>query len=459
MTGIWRNGAAAVVLTAAGLITVAACGPATHLAASGRVTLPAVTGGKVRALWQGAPWGNLTFAGGTLLGVDGNQVDAVRAATGKLIWTATIPASLPQILGLVPAGDVVIVEAGHTIGQAPAAVVPIVSTDVALDLATGARRWTAPVGGQYQSPPIAASGTLLLTGDPAETVTARIAATGAVVWRDPRPAACQPAGESDGGLGSPALGVAADGSLAAASWDCGPRVVVRRFDPATGKPVWTWQSPAVPAGAVQSLSVVAAARDGGLVLLAGQVASPPAAQQFLARFPHPDTWPPVLGPADQISTVLALDAAVGRPRWSELGGQLETPALTAGAACELVSAGLECRDDATGAPTIPALLTGMTEGSPPYADDGFAGVSGGLAAVTQPHSGGVTLRVVSVSNGATVARAYLAIGTTTQDGSSYQVFAVTAGQLTPDTTLVLVRRVDLPGYPVLALAVPDPVAA
>ena len=51
-------------------------------------TLPAVTGGGVRALWQGAPWGDLTFDGGTLLGVGGlagqqSVVHAISAATGK----------------------------------------------------------------------------------------------------------------------------------------------------------------------------------------------------------------------------------------------------------------------------------------------------------------------------------------------------------------------------------------
>jgi hypothetical protein len=73
-----------------------------------------------------------------------------------------------------------------------------------------------------------------------------------------------------------------------------------------------------------------------------------------------------------------------------------------------------------------------------------------------PSRSGVTLRVVTVRGGATVARASLAIGSAPADDSNYQVFAVAAGLFAQGAVLVLVRRVDLAGYPVLALAVPGP---
>jgi hypothetical protein len=416
--------------------------------------LPRATGG-ARALWQGAPWDGVTFDGGTLLGIDGAQVDAISAVTGKPAWTAAMPAPFTQILGLVPAGNAVIVEAGGPVGQPPAAVFAVVTEYVALDLATGRVRWAVPVGGAYQNPPLAASGRYLLTGDTTGAVVARVIATGAVAWRDPRPAACrQPA---SAGTDNAGLGLAADGPVAAASFDCGPVVVVRRLDPATGTALWTWQSPAVAAGAVQQLAVAAAASRGAIVLLAGEIAAPPAAREFTAGLPRAYGWPRALDPPDQVSTVLALSAADGRPRWTELGGQLETFTLTDGVVCEVVSPGLECRDDKTGAPTMPTLLTGMQDGdSPPYADDALAGISGGFAAVTVPSAanGTVTLRVVRVRDGATVARVRVAIGATSTDGSDYQVFAVGAGLLPGGAVEVLLRRVDLPGYPLLALEVP-----
>jgi PQQ-like domain len=418
-----------------------------------RGNLPAVTGRRVRVLWQGAPWSNLTFDGGTLLGSDGAQVDAISATTGEPLWTATLPPMLSQLVGLVPAVGAVIVEAGTAKGQAPAGVFPVVSEYVALDLATGRMLWAAPAGGQSQNPPIAASGKYLLTGDPSGGVTARVVATGAVVWQRQRPAACrQP---PDPGTDNAGLGLAADGTLAGVSFDCGPRVIVQRLDPATGRALWTWQSPAVAAGATQQLALTAAAKDGGILLLSGEIAAPPAAQQFASLLPHARAWPAALDPPDQISTLLALSAAKGRPLWTELGGQLATFALSSGAVCEMVSGGLECRRDATGASVLPILLTGKTDAdSPPYAGDGFAGVSGSMAAVTLPaRGGGVTLRVVRIRGGKIVAQVHLAIGTTAVGGANYQVFAVAAGQLRNGATEILVRRVDVPGYPVVALEV------
>jgi outer membrane protein assembly factor BamB len=417
-----------------------------------RTRLRVVTGRRVRALWQGAPWARLTFDGGTLLGTDGARVDAVSAATGEPLWTATLPSTLPQVVGLVPAAGAVIVEAGNAAGQAPGAVFPAVSEYIALDLATGRMLWAAPAGGQFQNPPIAVSGKYLLTADPSGDVTARVVATGAVAWQHQRPAACrQP---PDPGADTAGLGLAADGPLAAASFDCGPRVIVQRLDPATGRARWTWKSPAVAAGATQQLALTAAANDGGILLLTGEIAAPPAAQQFASLLPHARAWPQDLDPPDQISILLALSAIKGRPLWTELGGQLATFALSAGAICEMVSGGLECRADATGASTLPILLTGKTDAdSPPYAGDGFAGVSDGLAAVTLPARRGVTLRVVRIRGGAIVAQVHLAVGATAAGGADYQVFAVGAGPLRSGAIEVLVRRVDMPGYPVLALAV------
>lgn len=413
--------------------------------------LPSVTGDDVSALWQ-ARTSDQVFDGGTLLGVDGAAVAAISAATGAPRWTVTMPGPRSRIVGLVPAGGAVIVESAREIGTAPAALFWVVSEYTALSVASGRMLWTLPVAGRFQDPPIAASGQYLLTGDTSGAVTARIAATGAVAWRDPRPAACGPA--PAGGSDNAGLGLAADGPLAGVSFHCGQRVVVQRLDPATGMALWTWTSPAVPAGDVAQLALTDAASEGGMLLLAGEIATPPAAQRFTGSLPRAYQWPPALGPADQTSALLALDAATGHPLWSELGGQDETVGAAAGDLCEMVSGGLECRDDTTGATTMPTLLTGMNETAvPPYGGDGFAAVSGNLAAVTLPSRHGVTLRVVRVDGGEVVAQASLAIGTTAYGGANYQVFAVAAAPLGHGALLVLLRRVDLPGYPLLALRV------
>jgi hypothetical protein len=158
---------------------------------------------------------------------------------GSATLTLTLPRSLPEVLGLVPAGNVVVVEAGLRQGE-PSWVSgnPVVTEYIAVDLATGHEVWTLPAGmNPYTMPPIAVSGDLLLTGDLAGAVTARVAATGKVVWHDPRPKACGPA--PGGGLAFNALGIAADGPLAVVSFGCSPRVIVQRLDAATGRPLWT----------------------------------------------------------------------------------------------------------------------------------------------------------------------------------------------------------------------------
>jgi len=124
-----------------------------------------VSGGGIRALWQGAPWADLTLSGGMVLGVaqtaGGVQVNAVSAMTGAPAWTLTLPVALPQVLGLVPAGSVVVVEAGHGSGLPSGGAV--VSEYIAVDLATGHQVWTAPVGssGPHEIPPVAVAGDLL----------------------------------------------------------------------------------------------------------------------------------------------------------------------------------------------------------------------------------------------------------------------------------------------------------
>jgi hypothetical protein len=130
-------------LTACGQAGPPAVSVSTPAAQPGQGPLLAVSGAGVRALWQGAPWADLTVSGGMVFGDDynsagGARVDAARAATGVCAWTATLPGSLPDILGLDPAGKAVVIEAGRDFGQgAPSGAIPAVTEYFALDQATG----------------------------------------------------------------------------------------------------------------------------------------------------------------------------------------------------------------------------------------------------------------------------------------------------------------------------------
>ena len=339
------------------LAAVAACGPAgppvvsvsTPAAQPGRGPLPAVSGAGVRALWEGQ-WGWLTVSDGMVLGW-GAQIDAARAVTGVPAWTATLPRSLPDILGLVPAGKVVLIEAGRDFGQPPAEVFPAVTYYIALDQATGRQLWTLPADGRMQQPPVAVAGNLLLITDRTGMVTARHAATSAIAWRASLPAGCAATFYPI----PPGVALAADGPLITASYACdsGARIVVR-LAPTTGLPLWTWR----PAGIATAgpASVIGAARNGNAVLVATS-AAPPSTRAY--------PWPAAFSASDQDGAVVVLDAATGHPRWSEPDGQQESFVMTDAVVCETFQAGhagAQCRDDISGAATMPALISGPGAG-------------------------------------------------------------------------------------------------
>ncbi len=430
---------------------------------------PRVTGSVLRPLWQGSPWEVFAVTDGLLIGhsyssADPNSVTAVSALTGAGVWKAQVPRSLPVVVGFVSgasAGDagalgnsVGIIEAGGEVGKAPAAVGPQATAEIAVDMATGRRLWMQRLSAPSQTPAIAVAGDEVLTGSPAGVITARNAVTGRVLWTRPRPAGCarlKVASPVDEGMG-----LAADGALVAASFECADGgVAVQRLDPRTGAAAWTWSSPSgtgPDAGTYLTLAGVASA--GDLVLLAGQDA--PSATPLARLVPHSYVWPYRLGPLLNTEVVLALDAASGHPRWTEIGGQLQNFTLTDGAVCESANTGMECRDDVTGEPTSPVLVTGQGGGgAPPYFLDGFAGISGPVAAVTVGpfRAGRVTVELVPVRGRRPLGRVVVDVGLAAYQGASYHTYVTGAGTLPGGGIVVLLRRVDKPGYPLVALAV------
>ena len=416
---------------------------------------PAVSGTGVRALWQGTPWADVTVAGGLVVGASLHDrqviVGAVSALTGEPRWSAPIPKTYSDILDLVAGPGIVIAEVGRLSGHAPLAVFPVVKRDVVLDLRTGRVLWTAPVPGKDQAPPLATAGDVVVFGAASGVITAREAASGRVAWTRQRPAGCTAIG-----VQSPVddgMSLAGSGALLAASFECkGGHDLVQRFDPATGRVLWQWVTPKTSS---PFLAATAVAAQGSVVLLTGEIAPPGAARAFARGLPGRYFWPASLGPLDDVQVVLALDAETGQPRWTELGGQLDDFTLADGAVCESVNYGFECRDDVTGKPTRPVLVTGQGgASSPPFGDDGFAGISGTVAAVTVApfEPGEVRLEVLPVRGSTPVARVTVHIGVKAR-GANYQTFVVAAGQVRGGT-LVLLRRLDRPGYPLVALLVP-----
>jgi hypothetical protein len=423
---------------------------------------PRVIGSAVRPLWQGSPWDVFTVADGLVIGhryADGrNSVIAVSALTGEGVWDAPIPAltqagPLPIVRGFVTGASagtdsVGIIEAAGEVGRAPVPVGSLATTEIAVDMATGRRLWMA---GFSQNPPVAVSGNEVLIGSPVGVITARNAETGRVLWTRSRPAGCSKL-EVDSPV-EEGMGLGADGPLVAASFECvDGSVVVQRLDALTGTAVWTWTSPretGLNAGIYLTVTGVATA--GDLVLLAGQ--DSPSATSLARLVRRSYVWPSGLGPLLNSEVVLALDAANGRPRWSETGGQLENFTLTDGAVCEVANTGMECRDDVTGAPTSSVVVTGQGGGGmPPYINDRWAGISGGVAAVTVGpfRPGRVTVELVPVRGQRPLGRVVVDVGLAAYH-ASYQCYVTGAGSLPGGGVVLLLRRVDLPDYPIVAL--------
>jgi hypothetical protein len=156
--------------------------------------------------------------------------------------------------------------------------------------------------------------------------------------------------------------------------------------------------------------------------------------------------------------IIALDARSGRPRWSELGFQYPEFALTDGVVCEFDIQGVECRDDLTGLPSRPLLRTGLSEresGGSAVVGDERAGVAGSLAAVAlkRGHGDPLAVELVHLRTAGEAARLSVWLGPNLPEPASSTPVVARAGTLPDGSTLLLLRRLDVPKDPLLALRV------
>jgi hypothetical protein len=425
-------------------------------------TLPRVSasGATVQALWQLRLF-HPNILGDTVVGLaekgPAARIEAVSSLTGQPRWSVPTPAE-PEVLGVSLEGSVVIVEAGRGLDD-PAG--QIVVKEIAVySLADGRSLWHTPVavGPEYLPGDQRAyvAGTIVFA-EPGGELIARRAATGGIVWRPGRPRSC-PQGHGDEAGGD--ARVAADGSLLVASYPCerggGSYVLVERLSPGSGKPLWQWRTVSVEAGKPDSfigLAVVGVASAGETVLLQGQVSNP---GRYVRTLPNARRWPPALGPEGD-EMLLALDARDGRPRWSELGFQNPELALTDGAVCEFDVQGVECRVDLTGLPSRPLLTTGLSElgAGRAFVGDETAGVAGSLVAVAlkRRHGDPLVVELAHVRDAGESARVLVWLGPNRPEPANSTPLIVRAGTLPDGATLLLLRRLDVPEDPLLALRV------
>jgi outer membrane protein assembly factor BamB len=421
---------------------------------------PAVSpaGGRVRALWQAGPLYDEVVADDLVVGVTGGAapvVVALRAANGGVAWRVPLPARVPEVMAVVAADGVVVVQGGRDTGSPPAAVRPVVTEDLALDARTGRRLWSVPVPGRPSAAAVAVgSSGLVLTGEADGSVAGRVARTGAVRWWMGRPAWCGV--QSADSLWRTAS-LAVEGGLVAAAEFCrsGATAVVR-VDPASGRLLWSRPvSAAADGGTPGPVTVAGVAAQPGVVVVAGELK--PGQAGGSRAYPAPAG----LGPTDTRQALLALDAASGQPLWTAATGPVDAQVgVTGGAVCRSPLAGVECRNARTGTPLWPALATGQaTSPGPPNSGDAYAGAASTVLAVTlagpaaspPPPGRGVLVRLLPLRGGAAI-DVRVKVATQPVDGSNQGTFVVAAGPVTGGD-LLLLRRVDATGYPLVALLV------
>jgi outer membrane protein assembly factor BamB len=380
-------------------------------------------------------------------------VRAVSARDGTTRWTVPLPAAEPDALGLIAAQGVVVAVIGHNHGVRPEA--PAAALLLVIDAPSGRLLWSQSIGGFSQTPPVAVAANLVVTGDPSGTLNARNAHTGVRVWRRARPAACPTARvvQYD-------EAVAADGPLLAVSYQCSMattrRSLIQRLAVSNGLPVWQWASPVLPGPLGNWLGVVGVASAGNVVVVSGAGEAPSTTPA--GALGRTWIWPSDLGTPGP-GTVVAFDATTGRPRWNEVGSQSSffvQTTLVDRAVCESTNQGFECRDDVTGAPTRPVFVSGYGENDiPPIEFDRVAGFSDHTAAAVTASTAtdSVPVAVVPIRASGPVLNVDVGISTTIFNGASQATFVVGAGQLSSATTLLLIRRVDVRGYPILAVSV------
>lgn len=424
--------------------------------------LPRVSasGATAQALWQL----RLIYphiVGDTVVGLAGAgsaaRVEAVSALTGQPRWSVSTPAE-PRVLGVSAVGPVVVVEAGRELDD-PAG--QIVVKEIAVySVSDGRALWHTPVavGPEYlpgsQRAYVAG---MVVFAEPGGELIARRATTGAIVWRASRPRSC-PQGRGDEAGGD--ARVAASGSVLIASFPCEQAgetyMLAERLSPGSGTRLWQWRTVSLRAGNPGSfidLAVVGVAAVGKVVLLQGQVSNP---ARYVRTLPRARRWPPALGPEGG-EMLLAIDAGDGQPRWSEVGFQNPELALADGAVCEFDIQGVECRHDTTGLPSRPLLRSGLSElgAGRAFAGDETAGVAGSLVALAlkRRHGDPLVVEVAHVQGAGESARVLVSFGPNRPEPAHSTPLVVRAGTLSDGATLLLLRRLDVPEGPLLALRV------
>jgi outer membrane protein assembly factor BamB len=418
---------------------VVACGSDVSLSTTTTVPLPAPVAANAPAApssvaWQAMIGPDPVIVGGVVVARTEGGVQEFDAHTGEPRWRWT-NARQPVSLEFVVADATVFAVLGHDVGQAPAMVAPIAAELDALDLSTGRFLWSHPITGTTQSPGLTAAGPVIAMVDNSipGAVLGLDPRTGRRRWIDPAPTTC-PAPGSTGLVAGTYL--SGDGNELAVGRRCG---LIQGLDPNTGQPRWSSRAGdgttifTIPPGS--NLLVVSAQPVTGT----GQPTTPSQ------HWSVPDT---PTGLATQ--QAVALNVNTGQLDWQESG--MPSGATAAGdatALCMIDRSGYECRRTTTGA-LVFAPTTWPQKPVGPFGDSNAVTQADDIVYQLDIDSAGTERVLVrSATTGSVTATERLDVGQVPAEGSATQTGLITAAN-----GLLLIRRSDVPGFPVLAMTDP-----
>jgi len=389
-----------------------------------------IANGRDRILWQ-APIGARPIIVGTSVVAAGQSggVEAFDIRTGLRRWHVTDGGDKLVHFVKAAGSTVVFVTGGPPAGLAG---VSNANAVVAIDLQTGRRLWRYPLSNTVQLLGFAVTNMLAAVADADDTVVVMEARSGRRLWTVPPPPGCKP---QIRGAGDVAL--AADSEIVVAARRCEPggRALAEGFDPRTGRTIWTWDTPGDPLEQGQ-LSDAAIPPGTGVVLVPTKIAPLGVPSR---------SWNGPDAGFGEMSQFVAVDAATGRPLWRQPNSAADTfQSGGTGIVCLVANDAYECRGARSG---LFAFNSRPSHHEITAYDDGRAGaIAAGFAYELDASLGAEQLVTRSVPDGHVVARTTLSIGEHSGAASNYGPGVVAAGD-----GVVLVRRADATGFPVIAL--------
>ncbi len=306
--------------------------------------------GAAMPVWSAAIGRPSVVVGGTAYGTVGGQcIVATDVATGRVDWTAAPTSDHPELFGVIADRSIVLAATGVSVGQAPAAVFPVVDQLTAYETNTGHPLWDVVFPNDGQALPALLTGSVVVVSEADGSLIGLRERDGQQLWHDPAPDGCT-SYAMDATLPNAAVigaGTAAGASVAVIANACPDGGSFAAIDPSSGVTRWTWRAPEGWEVEPQMSATVDTGTAGGDIIAAPISLIPRAnAPSHVATAPGPSYPTKLPNPYgySETSDEVVLGLSTGRILWDLTGvvGRLSAVG-GAGNLCVLTDLGADCR--------------------------------------------------------------------------------------------------------------------